>query len=95
MAKDGIKTGGRQKGSLNKVNNELRDKINDFLEDEFDYVKDAIKNLEGKEKVKYYLDLLQYGLPKLQAMQLENDFDKLSDEDLDRLYNKIIEQANG
>ena len=95
MAKDRTKTGGRQKGSLNKVNNELREKINEFLEDEFDSVKDAIQALEGKDKVKYYLDLLQYGLPKLQAMQLENDFDKLSDEDLDRLYNKIIEQANG
>ena len=66
-----IKTGGRQHGTPNKLTRELREIINDFLQDNIENVKKDFKSLEPKDRVKIYIELLNYGLPKLQAIQAE------------------------
>lgn len=81
---------GRPKGSKNKINNELREKIGELLNMQFDKIKEDFIGLEPKERIRFYTDLLQYGLPKLQAVQLETEFEKLSDEQLDELYERIM-----
>lgn len=85
---------GRPKGAKNKVTGELREMIGEFLEGEFDTIKRAFKRLQPKDKAKLYTDLLNYALPKLQATSLEIDFEKLSDEDLDRIINQLTDAAN-
>ncbi len=40
-------------------------------------------------RVKFYLDLLQYGLPKLQTVQMETDFDNLTDTELNRIIEEL------
>ena len=80
--------GGRPPGAKNKVPNELRENITAFLSGEFENVKKEFKALSARDKLKFYTELMQYAVPKLQAMQLESDFDRLSDADL----NKIIEE---
>lgn len=66
------KTGGRKAGTPNKVKYDLRQKIKEFAEDNFEEVIAAWNCItEPKDKVKAYIDLCTYALPKLQAVQLD------------------------
>ena len=86
------KTGGRQKGTPNKVRNTLREKILDFAEENFDEVIEAWKSIEEPDKkIKAYNDICAYALPKLQAVQLDASISHASDieEDLKLLSEDI------
>jgi hypothetical protein len=61
---------GKPPGTKNKINAELRDMIGDFLNNKFETVVAEFDKLEPKEKLKFYTDLLNYGLPKLLATDL-------------------------
>ncbi len=78
---------GRPKGTSNKTCIQLRETINDFLQNNFETVVKDFGKLQPKERVKFYCDLLQFGLPRLQAVELETEFDRLTDTQL----NVIIE----
>jgi hypothetical protein len=80
---------GRPKGTANKVSMQLREMITDFLENNFEQIQKDFKKLQPREKAKVYCDLLQYGLPKLQAIQIETEFDKLTDADLDYIIKEL------
>lgn len=68
----GFKTGGRKKGTPNKAgNSELRHLITAFLNENIEQVIEDMNALEPKDRVRFYLDLLQYGLPKLQSTHLD------------------------
>lgn len=83
---------GKPKGAKNKVTNDLRSRISDFLTDEFDEIKADFKKLEPKDRLKFFTDLIQYSVPKLQAMQLETDFDRLTDDQLEDIVNELIKK---
>lgn len=66
------KLGGRVKGTPNKVKGELRARIALFLNDRFDEaIKEWEKITEPKDKLKLYLELAQFGIPKLQAVAVD------------------------
>jgi len=82
------KTGGRKPGTPNKVKYDLRSKIREFAEDNFEEVINAWNCIDDpKDKLKAYIDLCTYALPKLQAIQLDANINKVSDveDDLKRL----------
>jgi hypothetical protein len=81
--------GGRPKGSANKVTSKLRETITDFLDEKFEKVKEDFEKLKPGERIRMYLELLQFGVPKLQSVHLETDFDNLTDEQLDRIINEL------
>jgi len=85
---------GRPVGAKNKTGLQLRETISDFLTDNFEKIVDDFHSLKPKDRVKLYCDLLQYGLPKLQAMSMEFDFEKLTDEQLDEIIEKLKQSAN-
>ena len=64
---------GRGKGAINKLNKDLRISISEFLNDNFDEVITEWKKLSGKDKVTFYRDLLQYEVPKKQAVSVHGD----------------------
>lgn len=70
MAK-GIKTGGREPGTPNLLTKQMRERINDFLENNFSMIESDLLKLEPKERVKFYIELLQYGVPKLKQTELK------------------------
>lgn len=71
-AKGQPKTGGRVKGTPNKIKNDLRERIQNFAEENFDEVIEAWKQIqEPDKKIKAYNDICAYALPKLQAVQLD------------------------
>ena len=80
---------GRTKGTQNKVSKHLRENITSFLENNFERLENDFDLLPPKERMKFYCDLLQYGLPKLQTVQLETDFEHLTDLELDKIINEL------
>jgi hypothetical protein len=82
------KTGGRKPGSVNKVQRPLREKIVNFAADNLDEVIKAWNEIkEPKDKLKAYIDLCAYALPKLQAVQVDANVTRTSDveDDLKKL----------
>ena len=90
----GQKTGGREPGTQNKVSGSLRQMINDFLSENWDQMQTDFKALDPKEKLMFYEKMLGYALPKLQSTTLTTDLDRLSDEQVDELYLKIMTQLS-
>lgn len=83
---------GRPKGSKNKAGEDLRNLISNFLEKRFEGIINDFESLEAKDRIKVYTDLLQYGLPKLQAVSNELNFENLTDEQLDEIINRLIQK---
>lgn len=62
---------GRPRGAKNKATNELREWVEKFIADNLDTIKNDIKELEPNERVKFFLALLNYTLPKQQSVKAE------------------------
>jgi hypothetical protein len=62
---------GRPKGTPNKVTGELRARIADFLDENFEVVKVEFQKLEGEKKIQYYIKLIEYVLPKNRTVESE------------------------
>lgn len=86
--------GGRPKGAKNKHNTYLRETISDFLENNFSRIITDFELLNPKDRVRFYCDLLQYGLPRLQNVQLETEFDTLTDTQLDKIIDELKNSTN-
>ena len=87
-AKGQPKTGGRQKGTPNIKSSSLRKRFQDFADENLDEVIEAWNQIEDpKDKVKAYIDICSYAIPKLQAVQLDANIQKVNDieEDLRKL----------
>jgi hypothetical protein len=65
-----INRNGRPKGIENKLNSELREKINDFLNDNWENIQNDFDSLETKEKLMFFEKLLQYSLPRLKNVEM-------------------------
>jgi len=65
------KTGGRKKGSVNKVTANMRETIDTFLSENFDDMKLQFEMLEPRDKINAYIRLLEFTVPKLNRTQNE------------------------
>jgi len=74
-----INRNGRPKGSANKLNSDLREKINNFLNDNWENIQGDFDNLEAKEKLMFFEKLLQYSLPRFKNVEMlkSNDIPKI------------------
>lgn len=80
---------GRPKGKPNKITGTLRQWVNGFIENNTEQIEADFKALEAKDRVLIFEKLLRYSLPTLQATSLNIDFEKLSDEQLDEIINRL------
>ena len=94
--------GGRAKGTPNKVSAELKDWLACILNDGKERFERDIEQLDPSERVRVYMSLLNYVLPKQQSMtaeavaeaeikELERLIDVMPDEAADRIAAKIME----
>ena len=81
---------GKPKGAVNKLNKDLRLSISEFLNNNFDEVVKEWKKLSGRDKVNFYRDLLQYEIPKKQAVAVEMELERLTDEQLEYVCNNLF-----
>jgi hypothetical protein len=61
---------GRKKGVPNKITQDLRESLHSFLETNGANFQAIFDQLEPKDKIRYYIDLLPFVVPKLQSTQL-------------------------
>jgi len=81
---------GRPRGTTNKDTRELRERIKSFLDENWVSVENDMKTLEPRERVQMYERLLKYCLPTLQSSKAEINFDAMSEDQLNTIINKII-----
>ena len=75
--KDGMKTGGRVKGTLNKANQDVQKKLRKLNCDPIEgMVKIANMSMESNDyelAARMYKELAQYVAPKLRSMEVKGD----------------------
>lgn len=64
----GIKYGGRQKGTPNKLTKELRSVLKDILYQELEQIQEHLETLSPKDRVDLVIKLIPYILPKVTAI---------------------------
>ncbi|HXH17488.1 MAG TPA: hypothetical protein VNJ07_00270 [Chitinophagales bacterium] len=67
----GIKTGGREAGTPNKLTKELRAILKDLLHRELEALPERLEKLEGKERLEILVKLLPYVLPKVEPVSMD------------------------
>lgn len=76
MARNGIKTGGRKKGAVNKKTAEVIDRAGRVLAlIESKYLEKDIARLTPGQRVLLYSDMMEYKAPKLSRVTHEGDKD--------------------
>ena len=70
------KTGGRGKGTPNKVTTDLRAWINKLLDNNRKQIADDIKMLEPQQRVMFFEKLLSYAVPKMGTKHCKSLFYK-------------------
>ena len=80
---------GKPSGAKNKASRELRKRISDFIEKNIDQIESDINEMEPKERVKVFIQLMEYAIPKMRSIEA----DITQDESLtDTERAEIIEQ---
>lgn len=81
--------GGRQKGTPNKVTASVKDWLAHVIDKNRRQMERDIKALEPKDRLQMLEKLMQYVVPKQQAVNANVDFGKLSDEQLNALVDEL------
>jgi len=67
------KTGGRQKGTPNKVTTDLRSILSELVSDELEHLQSHIHEMPDEQRTQILLKLLPYVTPKTQAITYTED----------------------
>jgi hypothetical protein len=88
------KTGGRAKGTPNRVSTDLRTWINELLDGNRRQIVKDIKQLEPQQRVMIFEKLLSYAVPKMQSVEAKIDLNKLSEGQLDVIINELTKNLS-
>ena len=88
------KIGGRSKGTKNKKTLLLESFAKTIVEDGMEKFQEELMKLRGKSFITAYLDLLEYVKPKLQRSSIDINWDCLNDQQIDELYDRILNSIN-
>jgi hypothetical protein len=87
------KTGGRVKGTPNKVTYSLKEWITSLIDKQRTQIEKDLQDLEPKERLQMIEKLMQYVIPKQAAQQVKLDFDSLTDAQLEQLVNEMTKEV--
>lgn len=87
------KTGGRVKGTPNKVTYSLKEWITSLIDKQRTQIEQDLQDLEPKERLQMIEKLMQYVIPKQAAQQVKLDFDSLTDAQLEQLVNEMTKEV--
>ena len=86
---------GRPKKSLTKLSSELREDIVKFLANNFNLIIKEFNRVEdSNQKIKLYIDLMGFALPRLRSTESAGLLGNLSTEDLQQIVNQLKEYYN-
>jgi len=83
------KTGGRKKGTPNKITGSVKDWLSNLIDENRLQIEKDIQALEPKERLQILEKFMQYTIPKMQSVQTKIDFNHLTDEQLENVINEI------
>lgn len=83
---------GRTPGTPNRVTGDLRQRIQQLLDEQFDNLQADFKALDPKERVNAFIRLLEYTTPKLQRTETTFDLSKLSDTEVETLFEMAMKK---
>lgn len=89
---DGLgKLGGRKKGTPNKVTKEQRELVLEFVRNNWEDFQEAYRSIvEPEKKCSVFLGVMQYGLPKLAAVEYKDKTPaKTFKDELDELSGEV------
>ena len=69
MNNTGLKYGGRQLGTPNKLTNELRNVLKDILLEELGSIKNKLDTLDTKDRLDVIIRLMPYAMPKIDSVE--------------------------
>lgn len=86
----GVKTGGRQKGTTNKITKDLRQLLKDFVSGELNNIDNLLTQVEPKDRLELLVKLLPYTLPRYEQVAVADEqkssatniFQKINSQDL-------------
>ena len=81
---------GRPQKALNKVSRPLKMRISEFLEEHFNELPGIWQKLTPQQRIKMFTELLPFVLPKVSSIDLDINLAQLSDYDLDRIIDKLL-----
>lgn len=86
-----INRNGRPKGASYSM--KLRKQITEYCEDNLEYFLSEIKGMKsGHSKSQAFLALLNFAIPKLTESNSYLDIESLSSEEVDNLFNKLLNE---
>lgn len=71
------KTGGRTKGTPNKDTKELRERISELIDNNFDSIQSDIDSLTPEKRLDFLAKLFEYSLPKLNRTEFDTNINLL------------------
>lgn len=80
---------GRPKGKPNKITQDVRGWLSAVIDKNRKQMERDLKKLEPKDRLQMLEKLMQYVVPKQQAVSTEIDFTKLSDDQLDAVIDQL------
>lgn len=80
---------GRPKGSPNKLTSDMRGWLTAIIDKNRKQMEKDLKALEPKERLQMLEKLMQYVIPKQQAVSADIDFSKLSDDQINTIVERM------
>lgn len=82
---------GKPPGTLNKLSRDMKLTIHEFLTENWDEVVIEFHKLKGKDKLNFYKDMMQFDVPKMQAMAVsaEMNFKDMPESALDGIAERL------
>jgi len=86
---------GRKPGAINKVTGELRERIKNFLDGNFETIEKDFKTLDSEKRVALFEKYMKYCLPQLQTTSIDLNIENMTDSELDLVISRILaKQSN-
>lgn len=85
---------GRPKGTPNKITQDVRQWLSTVIDKNRRQIERDLKALEPKERLQMLEKLMQYVIPKQQAVKAEVDFATLTDDQLNTIVNQLTKDID-
>ncbi len=87
------KTGGRQKGTPNRMTSSIRSWLSELIDDHREQVAKDLQDLEPKDRLQMLEKFMQYTTPKMSNVQQSIDLNILSDDQLNTIIEEITKDV--
>ena len=88
-----MKTGGRKKGTPNRVTESMRAWIERLINNNRDQLELDLANLSSKDRWMVIERLMQYSIPRIQSAPPRINFECMTDDQLDEIIKRLRDGA--